>query len=273
MAASFPGSKKTFVNNVDDVDDVTAADMNSVQDEIAAVENFLLTPLTIARFLGLPGLRGFWPMSSVDNAGAVYDLSGQGRTLTNTGPATFGATTPGLPYGIFNGTTQYLSRADEAGLDITGALTMGGWFYATAFTPATIHIGMGKYSTAAGNFSYRLTFQTATSTTAAQISGDGTDEIAVTSSLAAVINSWHFLTLRYTPSTELAIWVNDTKTVNTTSIPAALFNGNAAFQINGRAGGTNNLFAGRAALGFLCAAALADAQITDLYNSTRGLFV
>jgi hypothetical protein len=31
--------------------------------------------------LGYPGLRGYWPMSSVDEEDKIYDLSGQGRTL------------------------------------------------------------------------------------------------------------------------------------------------------------------------------------------------
>ena len=33
--------------------------------------------------LGLPGLRGFWQFSSVDESGDIYDLSGQSRTMTN----------------------------------------------------------------------------------------------------------------------------------------------------------------------------------------------
>lgn len=33
--------------------------------------------------LGYPGLRGYWPMTSVDENDDVYDLSGQGRTLTD----------------------------------------------------------------------------------------------------------------------------------------------------------------------------------------------
>ncbi len=37
----------------------------------------------ISMNLGYPGLRGYWPMSSIDENEAVYDLSGQGRTLTD----------------------------------------------------------------------------------------------------------------------------------------------------------------------------------------------
>ncbi len=36
----------------------------------------------ISMNLGYPALRGFWPMSSADENGHVYDVSGQGRTLT-----------------------------------------------------------------------------------------------------------------------------------------------------------------------------------------------
>lgn len=32
--------------------------------------------------LGYPGLRGYWTMSSVDENIDVYDISGQGRTLS-----------------------------------------------------------------------------------------------------------------------------------------------------------------------------------------------
>lgn len=33
--------------------------------------------------LGYPALRGYWPMNSADESDDVYDLSGQGRTLTH----------------------------------------------------------------------------------------------------------------------------------------------------------------------------------------------
>ena len=33
--------------------------------------------------LGYPALRGYWPMNSADENDDIYDLSGQGRTLTH----------------------------------------------------------------------------------------------------------------------------------------------------------------------------------------------
>lgn len=37
----------------------------------------------ISMNLGLPGLRGYWPLTSVDENGDIYDLSGQGRVLSS----------------------------------------------------------------------------------------------------------------------------------------------------------------------------------------------
>lgn len=46
MAASFPTSLKSYTTKVDDVDDVEAAHMNSVQEEIVAIETALGVGLT-----------------------------------------------------------------------------------------------------------------------------------------------------------------------------------------------------------------------------------
>jgi len=37
----------------------------------------------ISMNLGFPDLRGYWPMTSINESGNVYDVSGQGRTLTS----------------------------------------------------------------------------------------------------------------------------------------------------------------------------------------------
>src|SRR4030042_5924133 len=77
--------------------------------------------------LQLSGLRGYWPMSSVNENGNSYDLSGQGRVLTNNNTVPFGIYDL-LPYADFTpGSSEYFSRPDEAGLVISGALTIGCW--------------------------------------------------------------------------------------------------------------------------------------------------
>ena len=221
--------------------------------------------------LGMAQLRGFWPMSSVDENGDVYDLGGQSRTLTNNNAATFGV--DGLaPYAEFDGVNQYLSRTDEAGLSITGALTAGGWFWAntTISTPAVlakdiIGGGTGGYVMQVGGTPVFVAVYVVT-----PVTHSGTVSFNRVNT-----NEWFFAAMRYTPSTEIACWLNETKSINTTSIIAAIPDGTSPFLIGAEpdgAGGVIAHFDGRIAFPFICAAALSDAAIFAIYEQTRPLF-
>src|SRR5512139_445268 len=78
-------------------------------------------------FIQLPGLRGLWIMSGVTGAGSVRDNSNNAMTLSGAGDVDFGLdlTTARClaTYSHFDGTGDYLYRADEAVLDITGTET------------------------------------------------------------------------------------------------------------------------------------------------------
>lgn len=231
-----------------------------------------------AEFQGLPGLRGLWYPNSVDNTGALYDQSGQGRTLTYNGNPTLGIHNSFIPYWDEDGTGDWHSRADEAGLDILGTettivaasrgLTMGGWFwFDVADANATL---MGK-SQATGNQRSYLMGLDASSFPIFGVSSLGTAFTLVTGGAAPATGAWQFWVGRFDPSDELALWVNGTKIVNTTSIPAAIFGSSAAFGVAGRDGGAF-LLNGRHALTFVCAARLTDGQIEHLFNRTRTFF-
>lgn len=219
----------------------------------------------------LPGLRGFWPMSARDENDMAIDIAGAARHLTNNG------TTPweisGLrSYPVFNGSSQYLSRADEAGLDITGGLTMGCWVYVDDLPGSEAGV-IGKYG-AAGQRSYVIRLSS-TGTFIFGVTNNGTAETSVTSAVRAVDN-WYFVCARYRPSAELALWVNSVKVTNTTSIPASLHSGTAAFEI-GAYNGAANYLDGRVALAWLCGDALYqsgydDVIIETLYHLTRPMF-
>ena len=235
-------------------------------------------------YQALTGLRGFWPMSAFESGGNAFDQSGNGRTLTYNGNPVYGSgvdTSGGLaPWLRFDGTGDYLSRTDEAGLDILGTetyvnvpgLTMGGWFRPE--DDASDDVLMGKWSAAAGNFSYLLG---AYGTVAGDpvrfyMSDDGTNTSVVTSASGYTTNTWYFVACRFNDADtgeELAIWLNNEKTT-AASARAAIFNGNADFQIGAASGAA--LFTGRASMCFLCAAALADATVWAIYQHTRALF-
>ena len=232
-------------------------------------------------YQALTAERGFWPMSAVSAAGAACDQSGNGRTLAYNGNPAYDF--DGLaPYIRFDGVGDFLSRADEAGLDITGTeayiaaghrgLTVGGWFRPE---DATVDDSLMSKWGAAGQRSWSLY----TSGTVAGdpcgfiISDDGTAVSSVASTNGFTANEWCFVVGRFNDALigeELSIWVNDTQTTAATA-RNAIFNSNAAFYIGSDAG-AGALFTGRASMCFLCAAALADATIWALYQHTRALF-
>lgn len=237
---------------------------------------------TIALFQLIPGLVGFWPMSSVQRStGNAYDLSGQGRTLTYNGNPTFSIYNNLTPYVDLDGTGDYLSRADETDLDILGTetvyassnrgLTMGGWFWFDD-APGATETMMSKF-TSAPAVSYYLERITGGQIMAV-VSGDGTfvNAKTATSSVTPSTGSWFFCAGRYIPSTSLSVFLNShTPVTNTTAIPASIFNSSAPFQISGF-NSANQVMDGRASLCFLSANALPDAWISRLYRQSKGLF-
>jgi len=242
--------------------------------------NFALAN-AISTLLALPGLRGLWTMSSVDENGDALDLSEQGRTLTNNNTVTFGR--DGLaPYANFvSASSQYLSRADEAGLDITGTesyianpgLTLGGWFYATTAPGTTgIEVLIAKRIGGASNVAYTIhrTNGGAGGVVDGGIGNGVTTNLATTSSVMQA-NTWYFLAMRFTPSTEVAIFLNDEKDTVATAF-ASIVNNNKAIGIGAYGNGSGGFLDGRASLCFLCASALPDAIINNIYRQTRALF-
>lgn len=220
---------------------------------------------TIGRYLTLPGLRGFWPMSSFNESGNAYDLSGQGRHLTYNGNPTYNFGNL-APFVQLDGTGDYLSRADESGLDIIGSesyvtsskrgLTVGGWFWMDVLATAGL---MMKWTP------YGLQY----SSGIRMIVNDGTTYNSGTISISA--GQWYFCVGRYTPSTSVKVFVNTQTLENTTSIPASILSTSANFYI-GSIDGSTQLLDGRASLCFLCATALSDAIINGMYQQSRALF-
>lgn len=232
----------------------------------------------ISPFLSLPGLVGFWPMSSVQRStGNAYDLSGQARTLTYKGNPAYKIFGGFAPYIDFDGTGDYLSRADETDLDILGTetiftngspgLTLGGWFYFDR--TGTLEYLISKRA-AAGQISYYLS-KTAGNVISLTVSSNGTAETSATTTATITTGTWYYLTGQYAPGVGIYIKINMAGVANTTSIPASIFNSTAPLQISGY-NGANNLLQGNAALCFLCANVLPDAVLSSVFQQTRAAF-
>lgn len=233
----------------------------------------------VSGFQALPGLVGFWPMSSVQRStGNVYDLSGQGRTLTyNSGVGSYLAYTGLVPYFNFAG-NGYLSRADETDLDVLGTesqflssvrgLTVGGWFFTTTLGS---NAGLISKTDVDGQVSYFL-YKTTSDTLQVIISSTGliAAAVAATSTNTITANRWYFCVGRYSPSTSLSVVLNDAINTKTTSIPASIFSSTSQLNI-GRTFSVNYLTGG-AALCFKSANYLSDNIINGIYQRSRNLF-
>jgi len=237
----------------------------------------------ISAYLALPGLRAFWPMSSVDYAAAnrTRDLSGQGYHLTDNNTPTFNY--DGLaPYVEFDGTNQYLSRADGGAAnwsDITGTeayidiaargLTMGGWFWFD--TLGDFESPMGKWNIG-GSRSYVLSMDTAANARMRFIvSVDCTAVSTVSATIGTLATTtWHFLVGTFDPSVDVILFHNDVE-YNLGSAPASICDSTADFTVGSRHGGGLPID-GRASMCFLCAAYLSDAIILSLFEQTKAMF-
>lgn len=240
----------------------------------------------------IPGVRGFWPMSSFDENGDAYDLGGQGRTLTyNAGLYNYPlyAMYDLVPFVELDGLGGYLSRTDEAGLDILGTencvtagwrgISFGGWFWAN--TSLATQALISKWDEPGGQRSYNLTLNAA-GTVTGRISDNGSYAAGhydnITSSNAIGDNEWFWAAFTWSgtgASTTMSIWLNDTRT---DGVPAraSIFNGTADFCIGAYHGGTN-LLDGRASMCWLSAMCIANVPAREvigfsLFQQTRRMF-
>jgi hypothetical protein len=292
MSTSYPSGLDSYTTKVDGVDDVMASHINNPQDAIVAIETELGTDPScgnssvaerlavlgiLAQFGTLPGLCGFWPMAGMAiSSGNAADTSGNGKALAYHGNPRYVSNNL-VNYIALDGVGDYLSRADEADLDITGTetlftpafrgLTMGGWIYHNNAV-GSVEVIMSKYG-AAGQRSYELR-RAASGASTFVISDDGTTTFTATGD-ALTQNAWKCVIGRFDPSTSVDIWVNGVKASNTTSIPASIHAGTADFMIGNDTAGSG-IATAYVALPFLTATCLTDAMIDDIFQNTRYLF-
>lgn len=230
----------------------------------------------IASMQALPGLRGLWPMSAFSAVGDAFDQSGNGRTLTYNGNPVYNYD-EFVPFIDLDGVGDFLSRADEAGLDITGTetyvagaaqgLTMGCWSRIPSLPGA--NAGMMAKDDLAVNRSY-LFFMTPAGTILGQISTDGFTIVNTPITTAVSTNTWFHVVIRFVPSTTANIYLNGVRFSNAVGIPASIHSGSATFTVGSLA--ASLLINADFSLCFLCAAALSDIQIISLFEQQRTLF-
>lgn len=217
----------------------------------------------ISTRLFIPKTRGFWPISLINENDDLRDMSGNGQTATNTGAVTlglFGIT----PIAQFSGSNHF-SITSAAVNKITGALTVICFFRLNALGAEQ---GLISKWGAAGNRSYRLLISSLNAILF-QVSSNGTLTTTATSTLTPVVDTWYFALGEYNPSTSLTLVVNGTTDINTTSIPASIFDSTAALLL----GSTNgSLLDGDLALPSLHASVFNSAHRMIARDYARPLF-
>jgi hypothetical protein len=236
--------------------------------------------LALSTFQLIPGLVGLWPFSSLTYPGAAVvslDHSHNILHLTQGGNAFINLRNQIVPVMECTGaTTDLFYSADDDKLDIVGnetvfdssmnGLTVGGWFKSdeSRNSPLVFKTGTANH---VSNFPYGLLQATGSLASFQVRNSAGTTNYSA--SVDLVIGAWNFVVGRYTPGSEVKVWVDDTYEVNTTSIPATLFTSNGEFRVGGQ---TTQNFDGQSAFVFLAATAISDTLRSILYQQTYVLF-
>ena len=224
----------------------------------------------LSTLLYLPQLRATWPMSSVDNSGNVHDISAQNRTLTNNNAATFSLIDNTFaPYVSMDGINQSLSRDHESGLEISHEMTLGGWFYLTNTNDCGL-ISKYDHSTPPNPTPKGYLLHIESNTLLFTVS-DTISQIAA-SKHSITTNTWTFVTGRLSAvNTQYRadIFLNANITTGSTGNATPATN-NKKFYIGYN--NDSNYLNGRAALCFLCATALPNTLIQNIYTATMPMF-
>ncbi len=217
-------------------------------------------------FVRLPGLVAYWP-SGIRASGAIIDHSGGGNPLTMVGNGQVGY--DGNAYAHLGGGTNYF-WSPTASLAPTGVeawvepsirgMTIGCWFALDA-SPSTA-AGILTKDGNAPQRGYSI-WSSSGNVPAFNVSGTGGSSIGVNGSTFS-LSTWTFLVGRFIPSTEIAIFTNGDKTVNTAAIPASLFGSSQAFELGRLFGNSANIVTGRIRDAFVCSAALSDQLIEEI---------
>lgn len=241
-------------------------------------------------YLGLPALKGFWPMSATGgyNVATINDLSGNALHLTNSGGSLAWINNDQDPNTkvtmiALNGSSNYLYCTDAASLRIDGVetniisynrgLTCGAWVRASAIGTTSKTI-IAQWDAGTNQKAFRLHIGTS-SQFVGILSDDGSTN---TDTLAAAptvdLGRWTFACLQWNNNTDtLRIWHDDTP-AEQTSTTADMHNSTANFTI-GAALNTATpeaFFSGNIAMAFLCGANIHSNTIQRIYNQTRPYF-
>jgi len=165
----------------------------------------------------------------------------------------------------------YLSRPDEIGLSITGDLTIGAWVWfdtgSRGFSTAII----GKWYESGDERSYVL-YKDKSGIIKFSISETGINNLNTVEDGGEnyTIGGWHYIVGRYTPSKEMALFVDGNWYSNSVGIFSSIHDSTEPFEIARY--NRDNYFDGRLCHIFVCAAAIDTEDIEAMYHHVKAMF-
>ena len=244
----------------------------------------------IGQYLGLPGLRVFYPFTAAERdstATQIKDLA-NGLDMQQAGcqMGWVDQVEGDWPIPVLNfraASSDRAYRLDDPILQVSGGesnlisfsrgLTAGVWVNFLDFGAANECL-FGQWDST--NQKQWMIYANNSSQIGSLISSDGSTN--TTRYITPGINSseWHFLCLQWSPSAQydiLRIWVDDVYTELASTV-AALHNSTANLGLghNYGSGTPQNFFEGQLAMAFMCGCNISADAITRLYNQTRMFF-
>lgn len=215
------------------------------------------------------------------NPSNPLSYSGSGTTINNLVSGGVNGTMSNItytsPYFSYNGSTSQVSIADTAAIEPgTGEFTIEVWFYRTNTTGSTVILGKFDAGGASSNVSYSV--RTSGTSVYAQF-GKGTlggvlgvDYIS-TANYTYSVNTWYQAVYVWKPGVNIQTFINGALSSTITNALTSLLNATTPLYLGRYNGGEYAQdFTGRIGVTRLYNRALTSTEISNNYNSTKGLY-
>lgn len=164
--------------------------------------------------------------------------------------------------------SEYLAitNGSQSGLNITGSLTMSAWIKLES-TSVTGTIG-GKWETSSNRRQYVAKVNTSGNVTFS-VSSDGSSSATVTGGTSLSTGTWYFVTVVFTASTSIEIYINGVSDgSSTSSIPSSLYSSSGSFFIgyNSLGASSTEFFDGLIQDFTVWNTSLSSTEVSDLYD-------
>ena len=206
-------------------------------------------------------IQGKWKL-----AGGVWtDTSGNGNDLSASASSPTQATGHGggadLAASFASASSQYLNITDAAqtGLDITGSITVAGWFKPTRNGVFEV---LWSKSPSPGQYSYGA-YKNSLNQIVFQLSGDGTTLTSATSSTTVLKDMMYHVVCVY-DGTDMRIYLNGTLAITPLSYAGGIFNGNGDLVVGANSLANNYFWNGVIDDVAIWSRALSPGEITQL---------